>query len=131
MLGTQIGAYKIRDIDLSLNVLRATAPDKLKPGMPDHIFNVVLTDKDGKPLKNEKVALVITRDKKKQLLDLFLINDAYYQGKIRLDQPGKYQVSVELRSKKEPESTPSFLYEYQKPKPASQEGTPSEKPKSP
>ena len=130
LLGTQIGTYKIRGIDLSLNVLRATHPEKLKADSPDHIFNVVLTDKDGKSVKNEKIGLVITGDGKKQQLNLQLVNNAYYQGMVRLDQPGKYQVSVELRSKKKPESTPPFSYEYEKPTAVSKEALPSDKSKT-
>ena len=125
VLGSQIGASSIRGMGVSLNVLKATSPEKLKPGSPDHIFTVILTGKDGKPVKNEKVSLAISGEGKEQKVGLPFLN-AYYQGGARLDRPGIYEIRVKINGKAKAESPP-FKYEYVKASASAKETLPAGK----
>ena len=114
-LGGPLGKEVIDGIEVGLFVLQASNPERLKPGAegPTHIFNVTFMEEGGSKLITEALgAVVVERDGTETQSRSFQLTGKHHQAQVRLEEKGKYKISVEFITGSHKGKTQARLFDY-------------------
>ena len=114
-LGGPLGKQVVDGIEVGLFVLQASNPARLKPGAegPTHIFNVTFMDEGGSKLITEALgAVIIERSGTETQRKSFRLTGKHHQAQVRLEEKGKYKISVEFVTGSHKGKTQARLFDY-------------------
>jgi len=115
VLGGPLGKEVVDGIEVGLFVLQASNPERLKPGAegPTHIFNVTFMEEGGSQLITEALgAVIVEREGTETQHQSFKLTGSHHQASARLEEKGKYQISVEFVTGSHKSKTQSRLFNY-------------------
>jgi hypothetical protein len=115
LLGGPLGKESVSGVEVGLYVLQADNPARLKPGAkgPTHIFNVTFMDEGSNQLIKEASGAVIieSANGESQRVPIGLVA-SHYQVSVRLEERGKYQISVAFVAQGHRGRTQGMTYDY-------------------
>lgn len=101
VLGGLVGAASTDGVKVSVHVLQAESPERLKPtGVgPTHLFNLTFVDEQTEELIHEASGTVtVTGPDGRQRRGAIERFASHFQARVRLDHPGDYRVQVEFET---------------------------------
>jgi hypothetical protein len=101
VLGGLVGTVSVHGIRVSVHVLQAESPDRLKStgSGPTHLFNLTFVDEESEELIREASGTVkVTAADGRQIGEAFEKFASHFQARVRLDHPGEYRLQVDFES---------------------------------
>ena len=116
VLGGQLGKETVEGVNVSLFVLQATNPERLKPGAkgPTHIFNVAFVEEDGSRILADATGTVVIAGAGSRQRVALRPFRSHYQVQARLEQPGDYHLHVEFAVAGRAGATKPVLFTYKR-----------------
>ena len=128
VLGGLVGAASVDGVKVSVHVLQAESPDRLKStgSGPTHLFNLTFVDEESEELIREASGRVtVTGADGRRVGEPFGKFASHFQARLRLDHPGEYLVQVDFESGSGSGVTDPLPFDYRR-KDADAENRPHE-----
>jgi hypothetical protein len=115
VLGGLVGVASVDGVKVSVHVLQAESPDRLKStgSGPTHLFNLTFVDEESEELIREASGTVtVTGGGGRRVGEPFGKFASHFQARVRLDHPGEYLVQVDFESGSGSGVTDPVAFEY-------------------